>query len=138
MRDELTSLILLSAIRISESYRVFVSSWIIIQSLTNVREKTKHTLGGHVTTYILHALRENHVSRLCRPLSAPPTSVCATLIHAQANAYTRTCSHSYAGVSRRRRGVDRRRRRRKQSEEVGKEQWRNRGTSGMYSGSRII
>lgn len=105
----------------------------------NVREKKQTymlcTHDGHVTTYTLRPLSENHVSRLYRLSSALSLSagigMSGTLIHAQANAYTWTCSHSYVGcVSSRRR----RRRRRKQSEEVGREQWRNRG---MYSGSRI-
>lgn len=86
----------------------------------NVREKTKRTL---YTIYIrsmvtllriqYYTLCENHVSRLCRPLSAPlaSASVCATLIRVQANTYIRTyvcrtCSHSYVGMSSRRRGVD--------------------------------
>lgn len=56
---------------------------------------------------ITHAARESRVC-LRRPLSALPASVCATLIHVQANAYihVRTCSHSYVGVSSRRCGVD--------------------------------
>lgn len=78
MRDELTSLILLSAIRISESYYVFVSSWIIIQSLTNVREKTKH-ISRHIAyarwsryyVYITRAARESRVASLPPVVRSP-------------------------------------------------------------------
>lgn len=106
---------------------VFASSWLIIRPLTNMRGEKKHKANIYArwSRYYEYIARAGWESRVASPspvIRSPPTSVCGDINSCASECIynTWTCSHSYVGVSSRRR-------RRKQSEEVGKGQWRNRG-----------